>query len=140
MEVRVTQRRADGTDVDSVQWVTLTWENTVPSYTIRIDQPNAYADYAETEGRVRIALTRDGEPAAGVFVRLQDENQRETPDIGGLWLDSCTGFTDGEGVLYLTRIPDGKYRVYAGTVEKQEHLTTVKISGLDRDFAFELKG
>ena len=140
LEARVTQRQADGTDVDSVQWVTLTWENTVPGYTIQIDAPNAYADYAKAEDRVRIALTRDGEPASGVFVRLRDEAQKETPDFGGLWLDSYTGFTDGEGVLYLTRVPDGKYRVYAGTEGKQALLSTVEIDSSDRDFALELEG
>ena len=53
VEVSVTQRRADGEEVDSIQWVTLTWENTVPSYTIQIGEPNAYASYAEAEDRVQ---------------------------------------------------------------------------------------
>ena len=68
LEVRVTQRAADGTQTDSTQWVTLTWENTVPAFKLQIDQPNLYAGYAETEGRVCLRLTRNGEPAANVFV------------------------------------------------------------------------
>ena len=39
LEVRVTQRAADGTQTDSTQWVTLTWENTVPAFKLQIDQP-----------------------------------------------------------------------------------------------------
>ena len=132
IEVRVTQRSADGQWVDSTQWVTLTWENTVPSYTIQIDQPNIYAGYAEAEDRIQIALTQNGEPAAGVFVRLRDQDQKATPDYGGLQLDSYTGFTDHHGILYLTKVPDGTYKVYAGTIGRQQVLSSIEITEQNR--------
>ncbi len=139
VEVSVTQRRADGEEVDSIQWVTLTWENTVPSYTIQIGEPNAYASYAEAEDRVQIALVREGEPAADVFVKLRNQNQKETPDLGGLWLDSYTGFTDQSGILYLTKIPDGNYKVYAGTIGEQYAVSVIEISEQNRRFELEIK-
>ena len=139
MKVCITQRREDGTTIDSTQWVTLTWENTVPSYTIQIDQPNAYASYVEAEDRVQIALVKKGEPAANVFVKLRNQNQKETPDFGGLWLDSYTGFTDQRGTLYLTKIPDGNYEVCAGTIGKQYVGATIEIFEQNRRFELEIK-
>lgn len=63
--------------------------------------------YAETEGRVCLRLTRNGEPAANVFVELQNADQKNFDAYGGLSLDSYTGFTDVSGVLYLTQVPAG---------------------------------
>ena len=140
LEVRVTQRAADGTQTDSTQWVTLTWENTVPAFKLQIDQPNLYAGYAETEGRVCLRLTRNGEPAANVFVELQNADQKNFDVYGGLSLDSYTGFTDASGVLYLTQVPAGTYWVNAGTIAKQSRVASIEVTGESCGFDLELEG
>ena len=140
LEVRVTQRAADGTQTDSTQWVTLTWENTVPAFKLQIDQPNLYAGYAETEGRVCLRLTRNGEPAANVFVELQNADQKKFDVYGGLSLDSYTGFTDASGVLYLTQVPAGTYCVNAGTIAKQSRVASIEVTGESCGFDLELEG
>ena len=140
LEVRVTQRAADGTQTDSTLWVTLTWENTVPAFKLQIDQPNLYAGYAETEGRVCLRLTRNGEPAANVFVELQNADQKSFDAYGGLSLDSYTGFTDASGVLYLTQVPAGTYWVNAGTVAKQSRVASIEVTGESCGFDLELEG
>lgn len=138
LEVRVTQRAADGTQTDSVQWITCTWENTVPAYRLQIDQPNLYAGYAEAEDRVCLRLTRDGEPASNVFVELKSENNRYSGMYGGLSLDAYTGFTDSSGVLYLTQIPEGTYRVYVGILPHREQAASIEVTGEARSFELEL--
>ena len=140
LEVRVTQRAADGTQTDSTQWVTLTWENTVPAFKLQIDQPNLYAGYAETEGRVCLRLTRNGEPASNVFVELQNADQKSFDAYGGLSLDSYTGFTDASGVLYLTQVPAGTYWVNAGTIAKQSRVASIEVTGESCGFDLELEG
>lgn len=140
LEVRVTQRAADGTQTDSTQWVTLTWENTVPAFKLQIDQPNLYAGYAETEGRVCLRLTRNGEPAANMFVELQNADQKNFDVYGGLSLDSYTGFTDASGVLYLTQVPAGTYCVNAGTIAKQSRVASIEVTGESCGFDLELEG
>lgn len=140
LEVRVTQRAADGTQTDSTQWVTLTWENTVPAFKLQIDQPNLYAGYAETEGRVCLRLTRNGEPAANMFVELQNADQKNFDVYGGLSLDSYTGFTDASGVLYLTQVPAGTYWVNAGTIAKQSRVASIEVTGESCGFDLELEG
>lgn len=140
LEARVTQRAADGTQTDSTQWVTLTWENTVPAFKLQIDQPNLYAGYAETEGRVCLRLTRNGEPAANMFVELQNADQKNFDVYGGLSLDSYTGFTDASGVLYLTQVPVGTYWVNAGTIAKQSRVASIEVTGESCGFDLELEG
>ena len=56
-----------------------------------------------------LRLTRNGEPAANMFVELQNADQKNFDVYGGLSLDSYTGFTDASGVLYLTQVPVGTY-------------------------------
>ena len=138
LEVRVTQRAADGTMTDSVQWITCTRENTVPVYRLQIDQPNLYAGYAEAEDRVCLRLTRNGEPVSEVFVELQGENNRYSGMYGGLSLDAYTGFTDAPGILYLTRIPEGTYRVYVGILPHREQAASIEVTGEARSFELEL--
>ena len=136
----MTQRAADGTRPIPPCGSPCTWENTVPAFKLQIDQPNLYAGYAETEGRVCLRLTRNGEPAANMFVELQNAGQKNFDAYGGLSLDSYTGFTDASGVLYLTQVPAGTYWVNAGTIAKQSRVASIEVTGESCGFDLELEG
>ena len=59
---------------------------------------------------------------------------------GGLSLDAYTGFTDSSGVLYLTQIPEGTYRVYVGILPHREQAASIEVTGEARSFELELDG